>query len=178
MWKIVGLIIAAVAASAASEQPRTVPHTLCAKSDTWMRPSADVQSKIWNDNRYKDHWFTSYAWTHDFIWSAADSASIAYHNGNVTGLWTAEMPASRCPRRGAEPWTEIWALNHHVTGITIDGLEFTVTAEHRDSGFEIIQFRRPRFLGESLTTMRFMNGDRQILDEWYEARPGIFEPRR
>jgi len=176
--KIVGLIIAAVGLSATSDQPLTVPYTLCATSDSWRRPSAAVQSKIWNDNRYKDHWFTSYAWTHDFIWNgAADSASITYHNENVTGLWT-DMPTSQCPRRGAEPWTEIWALNHHVTGITIDGVEFTVTAEHRDAGFEIIQFRRPPFLGDAMTTMRFMNSDGQLLDEWYETGPGLFLPRR
>src|SRR2546425_2026357 len=35
-----------------SAQP--VPFDICAESTTWVRPSPEVQAKIWNDGRYKD----------------------------------------------------------------------------------------------------------------------------
>ena len=50
---VVALMTIAVASSTAAQE-MSVPFMICAQSDTWARPSADVQSKIWNDNRYKD----------------------------------------------------------------------------------------------------------------------------
>lgn len=171
------LIVATAISSAASAQSIPVEFTLCAKSDTWMRPTPDVQFRIWNDNRYTSNGPTSYEWTHNFIWNAPDSSSITYHNAQVSGLWT-ETPRSQCPLRRGEPWTEIWALNHHVTQILFDGLSLTysVMVEERDRGFEIIQFRRPPSLGAAQAWLRFVTADAHVLDEWSETDPGVFVP--
>ena len=76
--------------------------------------------------------------------SEPDSASITYENESLSGLWT-EMKPNQCPRRDNErgAWTEIWALNYLVTGMTLHGLVYTVNVVQRDRGYEIIQFRRP-----------------------------------
>ena len=52
-------------ATSLSAQP--IPFEICAESTTWVRPSPEVQAKIWNDGRYKDFARTAYAWTHNFL---------------------------------------------------------------------------------------------------------------
>jgi hypothetical protein len=103
-------------ASPSSAQPTSIPFMVCVQSDTWTRPSGAVQSKIWNDNRYKDVGATSYEWTHNFVWNEPDSASLAHHSQNLSGLWT-DLRESQCPRRDEEQgaWTELWARNYRVT---------------------------------------------------------------
>ena len=53
------------ASSLAAQQP--IPFDICAQSATWVRPSPEVQAKIWTDGRYKDFARTAYAWTHNFF---------------------------------------------------------------------------------------------------------------
>jgi hypothetical protein len=51
-----------------------------------MRPSPEVQAKIWNDQRYGEAARVAHEWTHDFlIITEPQSASIPYHMMNMTG---------------------------------------------------------------------------------------------
>jgi len=136
-----------------------------------------VQSKIWNDARYRQLGPAAYQWTHNFLSNEPDSASIGYENENLSGLWT-EPKESQCPRRDSErsAWTEIWALNYLVTGISLSGLVYTITVVPQERGYEIIQFRRPDSLGAAKATLRFVNGDGRILAEWMEVSPNVFAP--
>jgi hypothetical protein len=149
-----------------------VPFDVCAESATWQRPSPDVQARIWNDPRYHDGGSQAYAWTHSFLSSEPDSASISYHQWNMAGLWT-EPSQRQCPRRDGEQgqWAEIWALNHRVSGITADGFVYTVTVVPQERGYEIIQFRRP---AAANVRIRFVGGDGAVVAEWVEDGRGIF----
>ena len=159
-------------------QQAVVPFDVCARSEMWTRPPADVQSKIWNDPRYRDLGPNAYEWTHSFIPAEPDSASIQYSSMNLSGVWT-DVETNQCPWRGAErgKWTEIWSLNYHVTGISLTGLVYTVTVAPRERGYEIIQFRRPETLGESRTTLRFVTAQGTVLTEWRETSPSAFKPQ-
>ena len=164
--------------SSSFAQQLTVPFDVCVHSDVWKRPSADVQSKIWSDPRYGERADRAYEWTHNFLSSEPDSASISYHQQNVSGLWT-DARESQCPRRDRErqAWTEIWALNYRVTGMTLSGLVYTITVAPLEPGYEIIQFRRPASLGAAAkTTLRFVNDDGRTLGEWMEVSPAWNPP--
>jgi hypothetical protein len=176
------LVVAVGFASEAGAQPIALPFVVCDRSDTWTRPAPEVQSKIWNDNRYKDpnhppH--IAFEWTHDFVTTEPDSASLSYHSENLAGLWTAADRTS-CPRRDAErgSWVEIWALQHRVRMITAGDGIITISADHRDAGFEIVQFMRPAFLGESHVRMRVVTADGTVSQEWVESEPSVFTPVR
>jgi hypothetical protein len=138
-----------------------------------------VQSKIWSDPRYRERAAGAYEWTHNFLLGAPDSASISYHQENVSGLWT-DVRESQCPRREGEwgAWTEIWALNYRVTGMSLRSLVYTMTVAPLEPGYEIIQFRRPASLGAAKTTLRFVNDDGRVLGEWEEASSSVFTPVR
>src|SRR3954447_4072213 len=86
-----------------------VPFDVCRESADWTRPSSAIQSKIWNDPRYRDVAPHAYEWTHNFVSVEPDSASLAYHSENLSGLWT-DVTETRCPRRdeAKQTWTEIW----------------------------------------------------------------------
>ena len=175
---IAGVLVTIGLASSTSGQQSAVLFTVCAQSYSWKRPGPDVQSKIWNDNRYKPVGPTSAQWTHRFLLNEPDSASITYHNENLSGLWT-DIQQNQCPRRDEEPteWLEIWALQHHVTLVTSQGSVYTVTVEPRDRGYEIIQVHRPRPSDATLATLRFVSASSGIVvDEWREARLGLFVP--
>jgi hypothetical protein len=170
------ILVLLASAVALVPQQTTVPFDVCAHSATWQRPSPDVQSKIWNDPRYSDLGAQAYPWTHSFLWGEPDSASISYHQLNESGLWT-EPSQGQCPRRDGEQgqWTEIWALNHLVSGITADGLVYTLTVVPLERGYEIIQFRRP---AAANVRVRFVSGDGAVLAEWVEVAGGGFTDAR
>jgi hypothetical protein len=161
--KILGPLLTIGIVSSSFAQQVTVPFDACVHSDDWNRPSADVQSKIWSDARYKELGAGAYEWTHTFLWNEPDSASITYHKKNLSGLW-AEIAHSQCPRRDGErdAWTEIWALNNRVTGISLSGLIYTISVVSQERGYEIIQFHRPDSLGAAKATLRFVNDDGRI----------------
>lgn len=161
--------------SASPAQQVTVPFEICSQSDDWKRPSADVQSRIWSDARYRELGSAAYQWTHNFLWNEPDSASITYHNRNLSGLWT-DVTTSQCPRRDGErnAWREAWALNYRVTEISLDGLVFTIAVVPQNRGYEIIQFRDS--LGEAKPTLRFVTDDGRTVAEWVEVSPGMFAP--
>jgi len=172
------ILLLTIATASSSFAPQiTVPFDICAQSDGWKRPSADVQSKIWSDPRYRERGAAAYQWTHQFLSSEPDSASLAYDSENTSGLWT-EPTQSQCPRRDGQrdAWTEIWALNHRVTGISLSGLVYTMFVVAQDRGYEIIQFRRPDSLRAAKATLRFVDEDGRVLAEWTEASPSVFVP--
>ena len=164
-------------------QDLIVPFDICAESRNWTRPSAAVQSKIWNDPRYREpDPRRAYQWTHNFLPNEPDSASITYMNENLSGLWT-DPRMNQCPRRRdpeseRNAWTEIWALNYHVTEITLTGVVYTVRVVGQERGYEIIQFRRPDSLGAAEALLRFVKEDGRILAAWMESSPSVFAPVR
>jgi len=117
----------------------------------------------------------AYEWTHSFLSVEPDSASLAYHSENLSGLWT-QVTETHCPRRDEEKqtWTEIWALNYHVTGIVLNGLSYAVTVTPRQRGYEVIQFHRATQLSDSLASLEFVTPDGRIVDTWRESRPSVF----
>jgi len=152
-----------------------LPFDVCVQSDSWKRPPPEVQAKVWNDVRYKELGAGAYQWTHNFLWNEPDSASTAYDNRNLSGLWT-DLRESRCPRRDVErsAWTEVWTLNHRVTGISVADLAYTITVAPQERGYEIIQFCRADLFGKSKAVLRFVNENGTILTEWVEVSPGVF----
>jgi hypothetical protein len=162
-----------------SAQPMALPYTTCSQSDTWTRPSARVQAKIWNDNRYAPAARTSYEWTHDFVLTEPDSASLPYHSANLSGLWTAG-PRASCPRRDGEhgSWIEMWALLHRVRMVALEDHVITVYADQREAGFEIVQFRRPAFVDGERLRLRVVGEDGAVLQEWTETSPSLLTPVR
>ena len=161
-------------------QSAAVPFDVCAQSVTWTRPTADVQAKMWNDGRYRDIRPEAYAWTHTFLWSEPDSASISYHQQNVSGLWTEPPQPGGCPRRDGEQdaWAEVWTLNHLVTGLKTDGLVTTLHVVPQARGYEIIQFRRQMSSTGQKARIRFVDDSGKTLAEWLEVSPGMYTDAR
>ena len=157
-------------ATSLSAQP--IPFEICAESTTWVRPSPEVQAKIWNDGRYKDVAGNAYYWTHDFLVSDPESASIPYHMANISGLWTARTNPGECrsvgkPRRSGYEWIEIWVLLHRVVQITHDANTYTITVEQTGKGFQSVYIPRlnPR------AVLRFVTPDGKELEKWDESAP-------
>jgi hypothetical protein len=164
--------------SSSFAQQLTIPFDVCVQSDEWKRPSPDVQSKVWNDPRYRDIGRNAYEWTHSFIPAEPDSASIQYSIMNLSGVWT-DGETNRCQWRGADErgkWTEMWSLNYQVTGISLMGLAYIVIVAPRERGYEVIQFRRSELLGSAKATLRVVNDNGKTLAEWVEVSPSAFAP--
>ena len=126
-----------------------IPFEICAESTTWVRPSPEIQSKIWNDSRYGDAARADHAWTHNFIViDDPESASIPYHLQNVSGLWTApsgafqECYSNKKVRRSGYEWIEVWSLLHRVKEVRRDANTYTVTVEPVGAGFQWVYIRR------------------------------------
>ena len=171
------VVQSAIVGLVAITQQAVVPFDVCARSDTWTRPSNDVQSKIWNDPRYKALGPGAYEWTHSFLWNEPDSASLTYSDSNLSGVWT-DVQESQCPRRDRERalWTEIWSLNFRVAGIVLQDSVYSVTVIPQERGYEIIQFRRPSTLGDELTSLEFVTPSGAVVGRWKETKPNVFVP--
>jgi len=157
------------ASSLAAQQP--IPFDICAQSATWVRPSPEVQAKIWNDPRYNGFGRDAYAWTHNFVVNSVPE-SLSGHFGlfQLSGLWTAEAARfNNCnsdqnhPRNGYE-WIEIWVLLHRVIEVTHDANTYTITVEPVGKGFQAIYIRR---LNPSVV-LRFVMPDGKELEKWDE----------
>jgi hypothetical protein len=148
-----------------------IPFDICAESTTWTRPTPEVQAKIWNDSRYKGYARTAYEWTHNFLVTPADSASIAYHLQNVSGLWTAPSePFNKCPEKTGSngyQWIEAWVLLHRVKEVTHENNTYTIVVEPTGQGFQSIFIRR---LNPS-AVVRFVTPDGKELERWDESDP-------
>jgi hypothetical protein len=158
------LLLMAIATAAA--QP--VPFEICAQSTTWVRPSPEVQAKIWNLGRYQGFAHDPYEWSNNFL-IVPNSASIAYDLLNLSGLWTA-APLGQChspknPQEREYEWIEVWVLLHRVTQITHDANTYTVTVEPMGKGFQSIMFQR---LNPS-AVLRFVTPDGKELQKWDES---------
>jgi hypothetical protein len=166
------IIITAFLSQPLAAQP--IPFDICAESTTWVRPSPDVQAKIWNDGRYRDLGPTAYAWTHDFIFIGDPrSASIPYHLMNESGLWTAAPKAfQKCysdeyQRRSGYEWIEVWSLLHRVTEVRRDANTYTVIVEPTTRGFQFVFIRRLN----PVAVLRFVTPDGRELERWDESAP-------
>jgi hypothetical protein len=175
---VVRVIVVLGMASWSFAQQLVVPFDLCVRSDVWTRPSAAVQAKIWSDPRYP-HGASAYEWTHNFVLTEPDSASLTYHSQNESGLWTDPRP-SQCPQRYGDRigWIEVWALNYLVTGISVSGSVYMITVIPQERGYDIIQFRRPASSRVATESLRFVGDDGTLLDEFVEVRPSVFAPTR
>jgi hypothetical protein len=143
-----------------------VSFQICAESTTWVRPSPEVQAKVWNMPRYDASDRTATAWTHDFIVDYPESASIAYDLMNLSGLWTAPLEAFNKCREKTGPngyqWIEAWVLLYRVKEITLADNTYTITIEPTGKGFQSIFIRR---LNPS-AVFRFVTPDGKELDRW------------
>lgn len=147
-----------------------IPFDVCAQSNTWTRPTREVEAKIWNEGRYSGSGPTDYYWTHNFI--VLDdplSASGFDHLHNLTGLWTAVSEAfNKCDEKigpnGSE-WIEVWILLHRVRQVTHADNTYTVTVEPTGRGFQSILIRR---LNPS-AVLRFVTPDGKELEKLDES---------
>jgi hypothetical protein len=150
-----------------------VPFEVCAESRTWVRPSPEVQSKIWNDPRYTGFARDAYAWTHNFlVVGDPESTNEFGYLSNLSGLWTAhvEENASKCSgstRRSGYEWIEVWSLLHRVASVTRDANTYTVTVVPDGKGFQGIYIRR---MNPSVV-LRFVTQDGRELERWDESAP-------
>src|SRR5262249_27268672 len=124
------------------------PFQVCAESSRWIRPSPDIQAKVWNDLRYKDFARDAYAWTHDFILiDDPQSTSVAELYTKLSGLWTAKSElVNNCiadnERRSGFEWINIWVLLHQVRDVRREANTYTVTVEPTGRGFQSLFIRR------------------------------------
>jgi hypothetical protein len=158
-----GLLCTLVAANASAAPPQSIPFTVCKQSTTWTRPSADQQSKIWNDPRYSAHGAKAYEWSHNFLLVPPDSTSIQYHAENEAGLWTEGIFSPTCDKpvyKQNEDWVEAWILLYRVKKIEADGSVYTITVEPARKGFQSVMFKRiaPN------ASFRFVDGKGRLLD--------------
>lgn len=171
---------------------QSVPFDVCVESTIWLRPSPEVQAKVWNDPRYKSFARDAYEWTHDFfVFTDPQSTSPHGEFSKLSGLWTAlrwqvedvlryddnaiaawtathEQAVDKCAsaRNGYE-WIEVWSLFHRVRQVERDNSTYTVTVEPVIAGFQMIYIRRmnPRVM------LRFVTPDGKELERWDESAP-------
>jgi hypothetical protein len=151
---------------------QSIPFDICAESTAWVRPSPQVQAKIWNEGRYSGSGPTDYHWTHDFtVLDDPLSASGFDHLHNLTGLWTAVSGGfSKCDEKigpNGSQWIEVWVLLHRVTQLTHQDNTYTVTVEPIGRGFQSILIHR---LNPS-AVLRFVTPDGKELERWDESAP-------
>lgn len=151
---------------------QTLPFEVCAESATWVRPSPEIQAKVWNDPRYKNFARGAYAWTHNFLMiDDPESASVTGTVSYLSGLWTAEADwRTKCylsQRRNGSEWIEVWSLLHKVKQVTRTNNTYTITVEPMGKGFQWVFIRR---LNPSLV-LRFVTPDGRELERWDESAP-------
>lgn len=173
----------------------SVPFDVCTESTTWLRPSPEVQAKVWNDPRYRTSARTAYEWTHDFfvfgdpqstsahgdfskmsgVWTALpwQVADVLRYDNNAIDAWTAthEQAVDKCPSaRSGYEWIEVWSLLHRIRQVQRDNNTYTVTVEPAAAGFQMIYIKR---LNPSVV-LRFVTPDGKEVERWDErARPNL-----
>lgn len=170
----------------------SVPFEVCIQANTWLRPSPEVQAKVWDDPRYKSFAREAYEWTHDFfVFSDPQSTSVHGEFSKLSGVWTAlpwqvadvlryddnaiaawtathEQAVDKCPSpRSGYEWIEVWSLFHRVRQVQRDNNTYTVTVEPTVAGFQMIYIRR---LDRS-AVLRFVTPDGKELERWDESAP-------
>jgi len=150
---------------------QSIPYEVCVESATWVRPSPEVQSKVWNDARYSDFARDAYAWTHNFLFiDDPMSASVTGTFSSLSGLWTAASEwRDKCygTRRSGFDWIEVWSLLHRVKEVRRDANTYTLTVEQVAKGFQWIFIPR---MNPSMV-LRFVTPDGKELERWDEAAP-------
>lgn len=169
-----------------------VPFDVCIQSTTWLRPSPQVQAKVWEDPRYKSFAREAYEWAHDFIvmsdpqstsghgdfsklsgvWTALPRqvADVLRYDDNAIAAWTAthEQASDKCAsaRNGYE-WIEVWSLFHRVRQVQRDNNLYTVIVEPTVAGFQMIHIRHMN----RRVLLRFVTPDGKELERWDESAP-------
>jgi hypothetical protein len=171
------LLAVALAASVIARpvaQQEVIPFDVCARSDTWQRPTPDVQATMWSNPRYAGLDVSNVPqWTHHFFASEPDSASLAYDASNLSGVWTDDVP-KHCAYRGTDSsWVELWALGHHVVSILANRSKYAVTVR-AGRGYEIVQFRRLAPEGVARVSIQFVSESGETLDVLSETQPTMF----
>jgi len=152
---------------------QNIPFEVCVESSSWVRPSPEVQAKIWNDPRFRKFARDAYAWTHDFILiDDPQSTSVTGMFSKLSGLWTAESElvdtcSSRNEQRSGFEWIEIWVFLHRVKDVSREANTYTVTVEPTGRGFQSIFIRRLNLSA----VLRFVSTDGKQLDRWDESAP-------
>ena len=169
VWAIGILVLLSSVECALSE---SLSFEVCGESSDWVRPTPEVQAKIWNDNRYKDFARTSYPWLHDFLLiDDPQSASVTGTLSNLSGLWTAEStwiePCRVRQIRSGLDWIEIWSLLHRVREVRRENNTYTVIVEPVRMGFQIVRFRRQN----PSVVVRFVTPEGKELERWDESAP-------
>ena len=152
-----------------------VPFEICAESTTWMRPSPEVQAKVWNDPRYSGFARTAYAWTHHFLVILDPESTNEFgYISNLSGTWTVQPGevADRCPsstsiRRSGHDWIEVLSLLHRVKDVRREANTYTVIVEPAGKGFQFVFIRR---LNPS-AVLRFVTPAGLELERWDESAP-------
>jgi hypothetical protein len=155
-------------------EAESIPFQVCGESTTWVRPSPEVQAKIWNDPRYKDFARDHYTWTHDFL-VILDPESTNEHGylSDLSGVWTAipDQVMDKCSssntRRSGYEWIEVWSLLHLVKEVRREANTYTITVEPLSRGFQWIFIRR---LNPS-AVLRFVTTGGRELERWDESAP-------
>jgi len=110
-------------------------------------------------------------WTHNFLPTPPDSASIAYQLMNVSGLWTvAPEPFNKCPDKtgpNGSDWIEVWVLLHRVINLQRHNNTYTFTVEPTGRGFQSVFIRRLN----PVVVLRFLTPDGKELEKWDESAP-------
>jgi len=151
----------------------SVPFQVCAESNTWMRPSRELQAnKIWNDSRYKGFGKDAYAWTHDFLilHGYMDVSGIVGVT-NLSGLWTVKNQwLDKCyvnQPRSTTNFIPVLSLLHRVKEVRHDANSYTVIVEPRSKGYQWIYI-------QSVTgaqVLRFVTAEGKELEVWDGSVP-------
>ena len=187
------MLLAFLVAKPATAQP--IPFEVCTESTTWVRPSPEVQAKVWNDPRYKDFAREAYEWKHSFfviddpqstnvheyfnklsgVWTALPwaAANISGYSEDRAKAWTAthgqvaEKCSTRNIRRNGYEWIEVWSLLHRFKEIKRNNNTYTFTVEPVSAGFQQIYVQR---MNPSVV-VRFVTPDGKELERWDESAP-------
>ncbi|MEW6233625.1 MAG: LPXTG cell wall anchor domain-containing protein [Chloroflexota bacterium] len=156
-----------------------ISFTVCAKSSTWTRPSAEDMAAKWSFGRWK--WpdekgekLIKYPWTH-FFFVATGSASIEYDLLNLSGVSREpfDEESKNCiGDRGrddaiaARKAARVWLLLHRLRAIKRLGTYYVFVVEPTDGGFQFVDF--PVTAPASLT-LYFVAPDGKEIDKIVEG---------
>jgi hypothetical protein len=150
----------------------SVSFDICAESNTWMRPSSELQAiKVWNDTRYKRFGKDAYEWTHHFL-VIEDSKhfGVIVALTNLSGLWTVKtrwLHQCYLDQERSHVWIDVVSLLHRVKEIQHQGNTYTVVVEPSGKGFQWIFVRRV----SGNVVLRFVTPEGNELERWDESAP-------
>jgi hypothetical protein len=151
----------------------SVPFDICAESNTWIRPSPELQTiKIWNDARYKRFGKDAYEWTHHFlVIEDSKRPRVIVALTNLSGLWTVKTQwLHQCyldQERRDSQWIDVVSLLHRVKEVQHEGNTYIVVVEPFGKGFQWLFIRRV----SGNVVLRFVTPEGNELETWDESAP-------